>query len=331
MLTKVSGASRLGIIIPTQDRPECIRFFLESCVQDLQRFPIDLILYDSSSDNQTENIATFFQQHGGGHIYYARYTPQGDPRSLDHKVFSACKMFCNHYDYLWFTSDGTVPRIAELFGTLCRLMNQDAELIVLDKQDGVSMKFTRYTDSRGLLCDCGWFMTRMNATVISTALVQQAVETYPVLPDKNFWLWLPFAYYYLLSDRAIQVIRLSDRGIYDVNPNRVDSFWKTEGNALWQWSCVWVDAVEALPPWYDPVKSAVLLSHDAHTHLFSLKSLISMREWNCITLPQISSCRSALKKVTTTPLWCFYIVAALVRPVVVKKLKQIYHHLHRGV
>lgn len=317
----------LGLIIPTKNRPESIRYYLEKRWQGFLHLDIDIIIYDSSDNSQTELISEEFRRLGGENIHYARYEPAGNIHAIDHKVYCASRLFCDKYDYLWFSSDGTVMNIEEIAASLFSLMDQDYDWIILDNLACPSCETKVYYDSRNLLQECGWFMTMLGTNIISKRLVKRAVEEQPVSPEKDYWLWLPFAYFNMLAEEEICAIHYAGTTSYHINKARQDSFWKLEGNVLWQWAFVWPEAVRLLPPCYDYVKHDVMRSHDKHTGLFSLKSLISMEEYDCITFKKVLQYRHNLSLVTKTSVGWFYLISLFGSKRVIKCAKTIYHRI----
>ncbi|WP_312612951.1 hypothetical protein [Oscillibacter sp.] len=321
---------RLALILPTHNRPACIRAYLARQAGNLERFSIDLILYDSSDGDETACIAEEYRGLTGDRLRYVRYTPQpGHPRDIDHKVYSASARFCGEYDYLWFSSDGTIMKLETLALPLFSLLEQGCTWVVLDNLACPPRKTALYTDAPTLLRECGWFMTMLGSSVLAAPLAAWAVAAYPVSPDEPFWLWQPCAYLRLLANEPLHAAHLTGVVPYEVNPAREDSFWKLEGNALWQWAQVWPEAVTGLPAAYDPVKKQVLLDYDAHIHLFSPKSLLSMKEYGGLTVGAVKQYRENLPLVTRTGLGWFYLIALFGNPQIIRIAKRIYHQFKK--
>lgn len=299
---------KLAIIIPTCNRLGCIRYYLETQLERFREYGVDVILYDSSDDDGVLNCADTFCRSGFQNLIYKRYEEAGNVRAIDDKVFSACRELHGQYEYIWFSSDGTVFQIDSIWPSVSRGMEQGRDLLVLNHAHSSNIADRTYTDSRALLQDCGWILTMLGTGIVSARLIRETVERFPVTSRTDFWLWYPLAYFYTLAGRPVDAVWLGCQTPYRENPFRTDAFWKLNGDALWQWGKVWVESIEALPAFYDDVKAGVIRSWDAHTRLFSIKGLMGMRAQGQITHSDVVRYRAYIKKITDTKAVWFYII-----------------------
>ncbi|UIJ39545.1 glycosyltransferase (plasmid) [Desulfobaculum bizertense] len=124
--------SKLAIIIPTCDRAVAIESLLCNSAWQLKKYGIDLIIYDSSSNDETEALITNFHADGCDNVYYHRYEGKFDGFSLDHKLVQAYKDYVDDYDYIWLCRDGLIVTIDNCYKELFSAMNQKCDCIFVD-------------------------------------------------------------------------------------------------------------------------------------------------------------------------------------------------------
>jgi hypothetical protein len=103
----------LCIIILTANRHLDIDAWLSIVGERIESCGVDLVIYDSSSDNATEMVVQQYVNNGmyGGGVSYKRYTGIFDGISLDHKFLAALDEYSSLYDYVWPVRDGMLLEI----------------------------------------------------------------------------------------------------------------------------------------------------------------------------------------------------------------------------
>ncbi len=303
---------KLCLIIPTCGRPDSIRFYLKEQAEALFRNGIDLILYDSSPDGSTQEIAEQFLADGFQNIRYERDTGEQERMAIDRKVFRACEEYAPRYDYIWLSSDGTVIDIDAVFGAMKPELDRGTDLVVFDSRDCMGFSFREYTDCGQLFHDCCWRMTSLSAGIVSGELLRRAMQMFPVWAEDNYGLWLPMAYFRAIASQPFRAVYFVKQNSWRANPMREDSFWKLSCNTLWQWGEIWCRAVCALPGIYNPEKEFVLKSHDRYTGIFSLRNLPGLKATGSLSWKKVRSCREYLPQVTDTGIFWFYFFALCV-------------------
>lgn len=321
---------KLAIIIPTYNRLNCIRYYLETQLGHFQTHGIDVIVYDSSEDSDIQSCVSEFCEAGFDNLLYKRYDNGGDTRAIDDKVFSACCEFCMEYEYLWFSSDGTIFQIDKVWPSVSSGIEQHYDLLVLNHINASHREDQLYSDSRTLLRDCGWILTMLGTGIVSTNVIMEVVRRFPVSNREHLGLWYPLAYFCVLAERPIKAMWLGCQNTYYENPYRTDAFWKVNGDALWQWGEVWVQAIEALPPFYDEVKADVIRSWDKHAKLFSIKGLMGMRAQGQITFCDVVKFRKYIKRITDTGVMWFYIITLPGNQLVLSWIRKIYRAIKKA-
>lgn len=318
---------RLCLIIPTHDRAACISEYLSQTAETAREFGLNIVIWDTSPNEDTAKVVAYQRDKGFENIQYARSPEPAEAMGIDRKVVVACKAYCGQYDYLWFSSDGTVVNIQAVLPELMQAMEEGYDMVGLRHTDASGEEPTTYTQCTVLFRNCCWWLTSLTSMVISTELLEQAFEVLPLDSSKFHGLWLPMSVFHVLSQRTFRALELPVADFWRVNPQRDDSFWKVSGNCLWQWGKVWCDAVDSLPPVYNTEKKSVLRAHDDHVHLFSFRHLVSMKPDGNLTIKKVQQYQKYLPRVTNTSIFWFYFVAIFVNGWVVRVAKTCYHNV----
>lgn len=311
----------LCLIIPTYNRPECIEHYLEKRLDILNENSIITVIYDSSDNDLTMKVVEQYYNKGYDNLFYDRYEGKVNNNAIDHKVFSAYSKYAVKYDYTWFSSDGAILNFETAFQDIIHYMECDYSLIITDCLNCKLSKDKEYTNAIELFRECTWFMTLLSSVIVSKRIARLVIERYPVKQDGEFFFWLPMVYFYLLPNVDASIIHYSNNEMYEVNKKRDDSFWKLNGNALWQWSKIWYEAVYRLPTYYDSEKKYVVKSFDENMKIFSLIGLLKFKENGNLSLKNIDEYKYYLKKVTNTNIKWFYVVEYLCNRAMLRYLK----------
>lgn len=247
--------------------------------------------------------------------------------AIDRKVFSACQKYASSYNYVWFSSDGTLINIGMLFDILKFYLGNANDLIIFDNNNYMGFSFKEYTDCTQLFHDCCWRMTSLSAVIVSGKLLQRAMRIFPVTAKDNYGLWLPMAYFRAIVSESFHAVYFVKENSWRANPMRNDSFWKLSGNTLWQWGEIWYRVIDALPSVFDQEKGYVLQSHDRYTRIFSIRNLISLKATGNLSFSKIRTYSNFLPKVTNTNLFWFYLIGLFVNRHFAAQCKILYRKL----
>lgn len=314
---------KLCLIVPTANRPHDINFYLETVGEQFYNCGIDLIIYDSSSDDSVEKIVTKFIKIGYENIFYKRYEGFFDGISIDEKVISAYKEYLSNYEYIWICRDGFVVNILEIYNYMYLLCQQDYDLMIFytQFQDYENLGWRIYTEPRSLFRDNCRHMAILGTTIVSSTLIKKIIAECPIDKEKNYGLWQPIAFFQYLHDKQFKAIN-AVMNCYSPNAYATaSSFWNKKGKALWQWANRWYNMVTMLPEVYDSYKSEVLHIEMADFHPFDMPQLFIMRANGGLTICKIRENRRYITHVSKTPLWKFYFVAALPKFLIRYKLE----------
>lgn len=299
--------NRHAFVIPTKDRPECIEYYLKTQGRALARAGFDIIISDSSAGETTKNIVARYKTDGLD-IVYDTYLEKSNADNIDEKGFALCKKYCGQYDYIWLCSDGTVIDIGKVIPAIKQDMINGEDLIILSDADVLPYTDRKFHDAVALCRDLCWRMLLLGSVIVSGRLLQETVVRYPYRQADNGTLWLPAAYFKVLSSGPVCAVYRCINGIFGINPYKKGSFWYLSGNVLWQWGKVWCDTIDSLPACFDVVKDEVLLSHDRYMRVFSVKNLPRLKVSGNLTFRKLLRYKKYLKRVTDTP-FIFFIIA----------------------
>lgn len=316
----------LCLVMPTRNRSACVAYYLETLLPVLDRYPIEIVVYDSSDNEETREVVEGLSHPS---IHYDRYVQHGSVSAIDHKVYTAYLKYCGRADYLWFTSDGAVLQLAQYYDVILQLFEQDYDLIVTDCLDCKEQESREYEDATELFANCFWFMTLLSSGISSSRFAKALTEHFPWDENACNNFWIPCAYFRELLLGQYRVCHYANNRIYNPNPKRTDSFWKEQKNALWQWSTYYVEALDAMPSALDGEQEWVLHSFDANTGLFSLPGLLRLKENRNLTPSKLRDTKEPLSRVTKTPLWLMQLVTYCPITGLLKILRKVVQRIKR--
>lgn len=302
----------LAVIVPTCNRPESIEFLLCGSAWQLRRFGIDLIIYDSSSDDKTAAIVKNLQLEGCDNVRYTRYEGSFDGFSLDHKLIAAYQDFANQYQYLWLCRDGLIINIDSIYKKLSQYTQRGYEVIVVDAafRSGNEEVETVYNDCTVFFREQAIRLVTLGTLILSSPMALALCNKYPV-ENANYSLWqmaAPFHYY--AGNDVSAVCYLGN--VFSYNPmGTTNSFWNSSGKAMRQWAYHWHKVVTNFPSIYDAEKSNILKIEMIDFKPFSPSSLLRFRSNDGLKIRTVKQYQKELLSVCSTPLWKFYIIALL--------------------
>ena len=304
----------LAVIIPTCNRSNSIDYWLYIAAANFWYYGIDIIIYDSSSNDATEAVCKNFQIDGYDNIIYKRYTGKFDGFSLDDKVISAYKEFADDYDYVWCFRDGLIINMPAIYDDLIKMLVKDKNDIMIIDTAVRNKGYKGYKGYKGikqasaLLKEQGWRSTVLGCVIFSSKVIKTIINEYP-LDEKTYSLWNMIVIYYYYANHDCSVIAyIDDAFIYNIAAT-ANSFWNKNGSAIRQWAYYYPLLIEQLPTIYNEVKKDVFKIQMSDFKPFSPKSLIRMRSNGSLSIRKIIEYKNNFALVCDTPLWQFYAIA----------------------
>ena len=301
---------RLGVIVPTCNRPETIRFWLEFSGKRLWQYGVDLIIYDSSTDDKTKEITYGYIHAGYRNIKYVPYTGYYDGKSLDHKLIEAYKRYADTYEYIWLIRDGIAIAWDYFNEQLRYRFDRGDDLIVVDSdwRDIWGTGIQRYTRPEKLFEDQGIRMVTLGTMIVKSSFMMDVIEKIPV-DDTNYSLWQMISVFQYYTDHRVRASSYTGN-VFVYNPSgTISSFWNTNGKALWQWAERWYEVIHSLPDIYDAKKKKVYKIDMYDFHPFSIHTLALIKANNGLRVRDVNHYKPYFKYVHDRPIWQYYALA----------------------
>lgn len=267
---------QLAVCVPTYNQPEMIREMCVRCLDIYRENSIDLYIYDSSPDHETERIAAEYKR-DYGNLIYSRF-----PADINSniKVLRAYKeiISAGKYVYLWLCPD-YIQLTAEGVGCILQRCEEEFDVCVLNYRDVERIGEKIYTDMNEFFLECAWHMSSYMATVIrisSFADVEwEAFCRRYTTPGRVCHSHVAFYFEQLsrLPEPKAVHVPVSSAQIR-VSPYRKDSMWKKESFAVW--GEYWPDMIRALPAEYEH-KDGVIRKLGINTGIFGWRNFVALR------------------------------------------------------
>lgn len=306
---------RLGFvtIIPTCNRPEAIENILIIAAARYRRLCADIIIYDSSTSDDTQKVVERFYNNGFYNVKYKRYTGVFDGFSLDHKVMEAYRDFMNEYDYLWLCRDGLVPVIEEIIAKIRYYKEKEIGCIIVDTKSRnnwleIEKKYLGRNDCGVFLKEQADRLQTLGMLILSGTYAKKLLEKVP-LSEKTYSLWQMCAPFHDFLDNKNGVVFIT-RNVFEYNAKAsVSHFWSKAEKHFEQWARRWCLVIDGMPEEYEETKNECRMVYTVDFHPFSSGKILKMRAEGGLSIGIINKYREYLRCVTKTPIWYFYLIA----------------------
>lgn len=307
--TKQEIKKQLGIVIITANRADTVRVFLEKILEPSCKLGIDVIVFDSSLNEDTKQICEDFNKKGFRHIIYKRYNGSTDILSIDNKVIDAYELYCKSYEYLWLTRDGLAINLNNVYEGISEKLRQKFDLIILDELSRDYKKHGNkiYTDCQKLFLEQCHQMTILGSTILKSDHIQAMIKEVPLDKEKKYGIWQPMAYLTYFAKHKFKAASWVGMLWLPNEAASPSSFWHKR--VFWQWGERWYKSISALPNVYDKYKPKIMKFKLVDCRPFSFEFLLKIRQAGSLDISTIKKYKEYLPYVCNTPLWKFYIIA----------------------
>lgn len=292
--------NKLCIVVLTYNRPQRIDYYIKSYMKEYADYGVDFIVYDSSTNNETEKIVNEQIARGYDNLFYARYEGTYDGKSIDNKVIEAYRIYCNKYQYVWLCRDGFIINFTKIKTKLKQILDKSYDFIVADSAIRTPEKTNlvrEYTDCKKLLEDQCIRMVTLGTLIISSDFCKQMIDACPI-DESNYTLWQAIAPFCYISDRTFSAVAFYD-DIFTYHPIRIrSSFWNENGDAVWQWAYRWCTILDLLPSVYDGSKDSLYRIKMVDFNPFGNPQLLIMKANKGLGFSKVLQYREFLKKAT---------------------------------
>ncbi len=274
----------LAICIPTYERAEFIREFLEICLPVTEWFDIDVYIYDSSINNDTQKTVEEYQKRTGN-LFFSRIACSVHSNV---KVYNIYKQFSkeNRYKYIWLCSD-YFRFESKLISKLKKLLDVNYDVIVVNNYDRETLGDREYTDINQFMFDCAWWTTGYGSVILNITSMLQDVN-WGYMEEKFLGndcisfshTGLYFEQLALINKPRIYHYSIKDRSLY-WSKYRMASGWRDDTFKI---SCeIWPNVIRKLPDIYTS-KSEAIKKFYINEELFKFTLMIGYRKDNIFNL-----------------------------------------------
>lgn len=311
----MSDYKKLAIVVPTANRETTIEQWLFELCDDAKRYDVDLIVYDSSSNDKTECVVSNYVLDGYENIKYVRYDGEFDGFSLDHKLINAYQQFSAYYEYIWLIRDGHIPCLKDFYDQLNTFMEQRYECIIVDAEyrnfyQSKKVIYSEKKDCIRLLVDQIWRMQTLGMLIFSSKFALRLIDQVPLTEDV-YSLWQMAAPFHLFAKNPYKIVFYVGRTFTHNIKVFGGHFWQSGEKHFMQWAYRWCHVIDRLPMEYDRAKSEVYKMYTCDFHAFIPKTILELRVYGTMNIKMIKKYKKYLIKVTDTPVWFFFVVSII--------------------
>lgn len=152
---------KLTICIPTYNRPKDIKVFLDTEMKFLDKYNVNVSIFDSSTDDRTKELVERINKENVSYLDYYRVDSS---ISANEKVFMIYQKMYVDYDYVWITHDHTIFN-EESFAYIMDKLEEKADFYFIKTQCGNFGSFVT-SDKCEFLYDSAWLLGKIGAAVI---------------------------------------------------------------------------------------------------------------------------------------------------------------------
>lgn len=184
---------KIAWCIPTYNRPIEVNTVLEKMLPILAKYSIDLYVYDSSANDETENIAKTYKSYNN--FSYIKLPSDTKVVEKEKMIFTGYKQKVN-YDYVWLVKDHVICD-DELIKNIIKAANDDPDAIflrLLETLHTINLTKDHYSDPVSLYHDWGWLITSWDSLILSRKRIldnidwDEIITKYAVNGDISFIL-----------------------------------------------------------------------------------------------------------------------------------------------
>lgn len=154
---------KLKICVPTYKRSKNIAQVLETEMEMLQHQAVDICIYDSSPDLETEKIVKKYIEDGYDRLSYERIAPETDGMVKFFHILQGHEK--SEYDYIWMIHDHTICNEHAIVELLIAL-EEGYALYYLNMQ-GAGSGLHEFANYNEFLYTCAWPLVKFGAVVLS--------------------------------------------------------------------------------------------------------------------------------------------------------------------
>lgn len=255
------------IAIPTFNHPQYIKYYLNSILECAQECDVDIMIMDSSDNEDTKHVVEKKQKSGYDNLLYKRYASETlyTTKAMDALLISG-------YKYIWLCGDGLVINLERCYEQIIKEINNDRDVIVIDSK---AREEEEFDNALSFFNKCFRPVTHWGETIVKSGLFEeQDLRLY----EKKYRDWCyPYAIFSkcgMLSNLNIIKVCID---FWTPNPYKKTSTWISDCQTIRIFSKTIVDMIDGLPDVYNTQKKAVLNAFLIQSNIYKNIKLVKWR------------------------------------------------------
>lgn len=304
------------VVIPTHGRSDILKECLVNVLDKYYIYGIDVIVFDSSTDNETEEMVNKLRGEKYTNLYFKKYNGRLDDRSIDDKVISAYAYFSEIYKYVWVVRDRMMIHIENIYTQLRECFDNNADFIVVYNFGSGCITKETYTNALDLFKEQFCNMMVLGNTIFRSETIKKIINTIKVDKSKNYSLWQPLAIFEYIAKNKFLAYAFAQNVFY-FHPAAYrrggGSFWLKF--YMWQWYKQITTIMTNLPEYYGKYRIIMLKENNRCFNLHGPNFLLGARVAGGLNYRLVKKYSSYIKIADDNYLVAMYFIALLPIPI----------------
>lgn len=162
--------NELEIAVLTRNRGEILRKFFEKQIDEIREVNASFVIYDTSSNDDTEELVGEYQNKG----YNIKYRRDDFEKSIDEKYLDA--IINSTAKYIWIMGDSNYMAISLFSEKSYEYIKNDYQLLVVYGNVVRDKENKEYHNVSDVYADCLWHLTWMGGPVVRRDVYDKLVN-----------------------------------------------------------------------------------------------------------------------------------------------------------
>lgn len=305
--------NNLCILIPTYNRSNAVDYYLENKLNLFRELHFDVVLYDSSKNTLTRDVAEKYIKQGYHCLKYVSYEDLPDDLYGTAKTANALVQCADDYDYVWLCGDQAVLKLEEYQDELLQLLTDGFDVIhvYINKLGRSSEQDINYKD---FFKDFFWSMTHFCSFILSGRVIKKMEQWMKKYLEMNCTMAIVFPIFAVLPSETFRIAYIN-HAAFEPSPCRTLASSAQNKEMLRGYAEAINIGVDNLPEEYNDVKSITKKSFCKNTGHFDWQSAIDLRADGNLILESMKKYGKYLKQMTDVPLSWFYLWSIMPRKI----------------
>lgn len=214
--------------MPTRNHPKLMEYFLDSVASSLEKYEVDLYIYDTSDNELTKNVVDSYLNKN---IKYTLDLDYSD-KTTDLKILNGFSYLSSRYSYVWLCGDGYVPNLNYVMPQIAKYLDLNYHLIHFIDDEYSKTQESIELNAIELFKNYGWHLTLYGASIISLELIQELnlQILYEQFKNSGFYYW--YLIFFALSQKNEKTVTVPQTETFTGNPyKKTNSSYSANGFA----------------------------------------------------------------------------------------------------